>query len=248
MVTNTRVTIFLLLGGALQNNFIIATMDRSFLNQSLQLPFKIHHNYYNSFYGLRLCVQIKEKPVELSLGQGGEMPVLYCQSLTPSPPFIPILTQLCKILGNYGVSSILRCFSDPRPLVEVELDEVKGLLLHLDDLAAHLWVIVSNAFIEESRRKGLNLVKDDDEGKKWMGTSLFPRMHHYGNSCRVDVFLFCPKYSKNQRLIEIVPVTLANYEYATKEMVSSFVFNFQSAISSFMHQSIAGMDLTTERG
>lgn len=222
-------------------------MDRSFLNQSLQLPFKIHHNYHNSFYGLRLCMQLKEKPVELS--QGGDIPELHCQSLVASPPFIPVLKQLCKALGDYGVSSIVRCFSDPRPLVEVELKEAKALLLHLDDLAAHLWVTVSNAFIEESRRRGTSLLVDEEEEKKWMGTSPYPRMHHRGNSCRVDVFLFCPKYSKNQRLIEIVPVTLANYEYAGREMASSFVFNFQSAMTSFMHQSVvAGMDLATERG
>ena len=221
-------------------------MDRSFLNQSLQLPFKIHQNYHNSFYGLRLCVQLKEKPVELS--QSGEIPELHCQSLVPSPPFIPVLKRLCRVLGDYGVSSIVRCFSDPRPLVEVELKEVKTLLLHLNDLAAHLWVIVSNAFIEESRRRGMNLLRDDKEEAKWIGTSQYPRMHHQGNSCRVDLFLFCPRYSKNQRLIEIVPVTLANYEYAGREMASSFVFNFQSAITSFMHQSIVGMDLTTERG
>ena len=194
------------------------------------LPVKVTHAFHNNFYALRISILIKGEPVELKVSR--EVPVLYCKNLTCSIAFRPIFDKLQQLLKEFGVSCFLRCFSDPLPLIEIAVDTsdaIKRLLLNRDEIMSYIWVMVCNEFISMSNDIGVALLKDESRD---LNAVRFQLTHRPGNNCSIDLFMICP--NGHQREVEIYPITLANLDHASKLMMSSLIFDFPTAMSSFL--------------
>ena len=203
------------------------------LSSSSELPIKVHQMFHNQFFALRFKIQIREQPVELNYAS--DNPELHCESLTTCINFQSLLIELHDLLKCFGVAGIVRCFSDPLPVIEVLLDhpaDVKNLLLNKDNISSHLWIMVCNAFIKMSKEQDVGLFKD--EANKDTDVTRFQLTYRPGNSCTFDLFLVSP--NSHRREVDFYLVTLANHKFMTKLMLSSLVFDFPSAMSSYLHQ------------
>ena len=193
------------------------------------LPVRVTQTFHNSFYVLRLNILIKGQPVEVNVS---EEPKLSCEYLTCSIAFRPIFHKLQQLLKEFGVSGIVRCFSDPLPLLELAVDSVEGikkLLSHRDEVTSYIWVMICNEFISTSKDIGIALLKGE---RKDSNAVRFQLTHRPGNNCSIDLYMMCP--NSHQREVDIYPVTLANLDHANKFMMSSLIFDFPAAMSSFL--------------
>ena len=198
------------------------------------LPLDIQHKFHNSFYALRLKIIIKDHSIQLD--HTSTPPYLHCDSFTPHISFPPLLNQLKPLLAQYGVSSIVRCFSDPLPLLEISFDcpeSIKNLLHSIGDLTPYIWVLVWDMFFKKAKKINSSLLKGEDDNAKTIDGIRLQHMFRSGNSCHLDLLFFSPNSSTKE--VRITPVTLANYHYIVRAMTSSLVFSFQSAMNTFYH-------------
>ena len=194
-----------------------------------QHPIKVIQSFHNSFYALRVTILIKGKPVELNIS---EEPKLSCEHLTCSISFRPIFNKLQQLFKEFGISSTIRCFSDPLPLIELSIEsieQIKNLLLYRDEITSYIWVMICNEFISTSKDIGIVLLKGESRDSNAIR---FQLTHRPGNNCYIDLYLITP--NSHQREVDIYPITLANVEHANKLMMSSLVFDFPAAMSSFL--------------
>ena len=194
-----------------------------------ELPIKVNQTFHNSFYALRLAVLIKGKPVELSVSENSK---LTCEHLTCSISFQLIFNKLQQLLKEFGISNTVRCFSDPFPLIELGIEtiqQIRNLLLHRDEITSYIWVMICNEFISTSIDIDIGLFKGESRDSNATRLQL---THRPGNSCYIDIYLISPNC--HQREVDIYPITLANVEHANKLMMSSMVFDFPAAMSSFL--------------
>ena len=129
---------------------------------------------------------------------------------------------------------MLRCFSDPLPLIELAVEgteEIRSLLLNRDTIASYLWVIICNEFISASKDTGIGLLKGEEDRDP--SAVRFQLTYRPGNTCSLDLYLISP--NSQQREVYIHQVTLANLAQANNMMMSSLVFDFSSAMPSHLN-------------
>ena len=200
-------------------------MDRSIV------PLKIYRTFYNSFYALRLQVRLRGQPIELIFGRTN--PQLSCKTF-PATSFAPVLQELFQVFSQYGVTNFGRCWSDPLPIVEVEFEDldfsVKSLLASLEEIEPLLWRVFHDAFKNECLSAGKQM-KSSTSGNGFRSGS-----PQHSVACSIEVLFFTPNHYRRE--VDILPVTLANYGHMEKQMESSLVFDFPSAIQQYHKREI----------
>lgn len=205
------------------------------MQSSYSSPVQIRCKFYNDFYALRLSILIRGHPVTL---QSTPPQLLQCDALTVKLPVQPLIGKLRHLLAQYGVSFIVSVIPDPRPLLEIKLEEfgsLRKLLSSFDDITPHIWLLVWEGFTTEAKYAGLPLLSvEEGEGMVKNRASDDNNLHlqymfRPGNSCHLQLFHFSP--NSPSKKVMILPVTLANYELTRKAMINSLVFDFQSAMN-----------------
>lgn len=192
-------------------------------------PVRVIQQFHNSFYALRLNILIKGQPVELDVT---DEPKLRCEQLSCSTSFRPVFSKIQQLLYEFGITGIVQCYSDPQPLIQIAVENaqtLRTLLLNREKIVSYLWVMICNEFINTSTDIGIGLLQGEYRDQS---SIRFQLTHRPGNNCSMDLYLISP--NSHQREVTIYPVTLANFEHANKLMMSSLIFDFPSAMSSFL--------------
>ena len=194
-------------------------MDRSIVPRH-----KVCRTFYNSFYALRLQVRLRGQSIELIYGRTN--PQLSCKTF-PTTSFAPVLQELFQVFSQYGVTNFGRCWSDPLPIVEVEFDDldfsVKSLLESFEEIEPLVWRVFHDAFKSECLSSG--------KQPKQYGNGHRSGSPQQSMSCSIELLFFTPNHYRRE--VDILPVTLANYGHMEKQMESSLVFDFPSAIQQY---------------
>lgn len=196
---------------------------------------QVQHKVYNDFCVLRIKVVIMENSIKLEQSPS-EYSFLHCNSFNIQIPFYPLLDRLRPLLTTHGISSIVKCYADPLPLLEVQFDDaanMRNFLLHIEDITPHLWIIIWNSFHTEAQRNSLPLLKGQDDSTATIDSFRLQHMFRSGNSCQLELLHISPNSALKE--VKIVPITLANYETIVKAMATSVVFDFQSAMNTFLN-------------
>lgn len=197
---------------------------------------QVQQKFFNDFYVLRLKFVIKDQTIVLERTPNGSY--LHCEALNVQISFPPLLRKIMPLLTKHGVASIVSCYSDPLPLLHVTFEEptdVRELLLHVDNIAPHIWTLIWDSFRAQANSSGLLLLNGSEEENTPVTIDALRLQHMFrsDNICQLELLYVSPNSTYKE--VNIRLVTLANHDTVTKSMTNSLVFDFQAAMNTFIN-------------